>query len=110
MKLAAEQPLVVLIDAGSFSVTDNVCAALHDLRPDARFVGQPTGGGTGAPRPFPLPRTGATTTFCTMRVWSPNGTLIEGRGTVPHLAVTPSAEDVANGFDRALDAALRALR
>lgn len=105
-----EGPLVVLIDERSFSVTDNVCAALRDLHHDVLFVGRPTGGGTGAPRPFVLPRTGATVTFCTMLVWSPSGELIEGRGTLPDVPVTNTARDVAEGFDRALDVAVRALK
>lgn len=105
-----EGPLVVLIDEKSFSVTDNVCAALRDLHHDVLFVGRPTGAGTGAPRPFVLPHTGATVTFCTMRVWSPSGALIEGRGTQPDVPVTNTPNDVAVGFDRALDVAVRALR
>ncbi len=102
--------LVVLIDEGCFSVTDNFLACLRDLHPSARFVGRPTGGGTGAPRPIAtLPHSRATITACVMEPRSPKGRLIEGRGTIPDVPVRWSRDDLVSGRDPDLEAAMREL-
>ncbi|MCI0585325.1 MAG: S41 family peptidase [Planctomycetes bacterium] len=102
--------LVVLIDERCFSVTDNFLACLRDLHPSARFVGRPTGGGTGAPRKIAtLPHSGATITACVMEPRSPKGRLIEGRGTAPDVPVRWSRDDLLSGRDPDLEAALREL-
>ncbi|MHC5209367.1 MAG: S41 family peptidase [Planctomycetota bacterium] len=97
--------LVVLIDEWTFSTADNLSACLDDLHPDVTFVGRPTGGGTGAPRAFELSNTGASVSFCTMRVERPSGVLIEGRGTTPDVPVTWTAADLAAGVDPDMAAA-----
>jgi C-terminal processing protease CtpA/Prc len=103
--------LVVLIDEGTFSVTDNLCRCLDDLHGDVTFVGRPTGGGTGAPRPcVTLAHSGVVVGFCTMRVYGPKGELIEGRGTRPDVPVVRTCEAVLAGRDEDLAAALRAIR
>lgn len=104
-----DRPLVVLIDEGTFSAADNLAACLRDNLPSARFVGRPTGGGTGAPRAIDLPRTGAEVYFCTQRVRGPSGELTEGRGVVPDVAVRWSRDDLLSGRDPDLDAALSLL-
>lgn len=101
--------LICLIDAGTFSVADNVAACLDDLHPTITFVGENTGGGTGAPRSFILPRTKTRVTFCTMRVYSPDGELIEGVGVAPGLPVLRTRADVLAGRDTVLEAALKRL-
>lgn len=101
--------LICLIDEGTFSVADNLAACMRDEHPDVTFVGRPTGAGTGAPRPFQLPRTGATIVFCTMRVYSPSGTLIEGSGVTPDVPVQWTRADVLAGADPDLAAALALL-
>jgi hypothetical protein len=102
-------PLAVLIDERSFSTADNVVACLADVHPDVIFVGQPNGAGSGAPRGFELPRTGATITFCTQRVADPKGDLIEGHPQVPDIRVRPNRAQWLAGEDPALDAACGAL-
>jgi C-terminal processing protease CtpA/Prc len=103
--------LVVVIDEGVFSTTDNLCRCLDDLHRDVTFVGRPTGGGTGAPRPcVTLTHSRAVITFCTMRVYGPAGELIEGRGTQPDVLVSRTRADVLAGRDAELEAALRAVR
>jgi C-terminal processing protease CtpA/Prc len=97
--------LVVLVDERTFSTSDNLAACLDDLHPDVTFVGRPTAGGTGAPRPFELPRAGAGVAVCTMRVERPAGGLIEGRGTTPDVLVTWTGADLAAGVDLDLAAA-----
>jgi C-terminal processing protease CtpA/Prc len=102
--------LVCLIDEGTFSTADNFAACLRDVHPDCTFVGRPTSAGTGAPRPFKLPRTGARVTFCTMRVWSPKRKVIEGIGVAPDIPVRWSRDDWLQKRDPDMDAALRLIR
>lgn len=101
--------LVVLIDESTFSTADNLAACLRDAHPNATFIGQPTGAGTGAPREFTLPNTKAVVSFCTMRVYSPRGTLIEGIGVWPDIAIVPSRDDLLQGRDVALEEAMALL-
>ena len=102
--------LVCLIDENSFSVTDNLASCLRDEHPNALFVGQPTGGGSGAPRAFTLPSTKARVTFCTMRVYAPNETYVEGNGVQPDVLVRPSRAQMLADEDAVLQAALGTLR
>lgn len=103
--------LVVLIDEVTFSASDNRCRCLDDLHPDVTFVGRPTGGGTGAPRPaVTLTHSGVTVGFCTQRVVGPKGELIDGRGTPPDILVRPTRESVRAGRDLDLEAGLGAVR
>jgi len=99
-------PVICLIDEQSFSVTDNLAACLRDEHPDVVFVGQPTGGGSGAPRVFSLPSTKAQVRFCTMRVQAPDGSYIEGNGVQPDILVRATREQSLAGTDAVLDAAL----
>lgn len=102
-----EGQLLVLIDEDVFSVSDKLCRCLRDQHPDVTFVGAPTGGGSGAPRPcITLQHSGAIVTLCTMRVTGPKGELIEGRGTVPDVPVRRTRAGVIAGTDEVLAAAL----
>lgn len=98
--------LVVLIDARCFSTTDNLCAFLQDSRSETRFVGTPTGGGTGEPMTITnLRNSGVAIQFCVSRIHSPKGRLIEGNGTNPDVLVLPTFEDLIQGRDAVLEAA-----
>ncbi len=100
--------LIVLIDALSFSATDNLLACLHALRPRTAFVGRPSGGGSGAPRlAVKLAHSGFEVGYSTLRVYDPAGGLIEGHGTIPTLPVTKTRADVVAQRDPDLAAALR---
>lgn len=103
--------LVVLINHRCFSTTDNLCAFLKDSRPDTRFVGQQTGGGTGEPMTVgTLGNSKVTVQFCVSIVHSPNGRIIEGVGTLPDVLIEPSRDDALIGRDSALDAAIDQFR
>lgn len=103
--------LIVLIDAGTFSAADNLCRCLHDLHPEVTFVGEATGGGTGAPRALvTLEHSKVVIGACTMRVFGPKGELIEGRGTAPDVTIVPTREAWLAGRDEALEAALAVAR
>ncbi len=106
---AFEGSVWILADELCFSTTDNLLACLGDLLPKerARFLGRPSGGGTGAPRQIlTLPFTGAQLTLCVMKVYSPRGRLIEGRGTIPDRTIAWTWKDVVEDKDPDLDAAL----
>jgi hypothetical protein len=101
--------IFILQDQRCFSTTDNLLACLRDLLPRDRvqFIGRPSGGGTGAPRPLvTLPWSGATATLTIMKVFSPNGRLIEGRGTIPDRIVEWTWKDVLEDRDADLETAL----
>jgi len=101
--------IFVLQDERCFSTTDNLLACLQDLLPAdrIRFIGRPSGGGTGAPRALvTLPWSKATVTLTIMKVFSPKGRLIEGRGTIPDRKIEWTWADVLNGRDADLEAAL----
>ncbi|MBE0540941.1 MAG: hypothetical protein IH623_06115 [Verrucomicrobia bacterium] len=101
--------IIILQDQRCFSTTDNLLACLRDLLPGerVRFIGRPSGGGTGAPRPLvTLPWSGATVTLTVMKVFSPKGKLIEGRGTIPDRLIEWTWRDVVEGRDADLEAAL----
>ncbi|MHC4812977.1 MAG: S41 family peptidase [Planctomycetota bacterium] len=103
--------VICLIDDGTFSVADNLAACLRDNHADVTFVGRQTGAGTGAPRWFTLPGTGAEVKFCTMRVYSPKGGLIEGHGTSPDVPVQWTRKDhLSTTGDPDLEAALKIAR
>jgi C-terminal processing protease CtpA/Prc len=104
-------PLAILIDERCFSVTDNLLRAIVENRDDVIVVGRPTNGGTGAPAQIAkLPESETSVTLCTMRVYGPKGSLIEGRGTVPTIPVRWTAADFIEKRDPDLAAALQALR
>lgn len=105
-KAELRQPLVVLIDADTFSTADNVAACLADNHPDVTFVGRANGAGTGAPRPFALPRTGVQIYFCTQRVRRANGEISEGNPVRPDIPVQWTRADVLDGRDPDLAVAL----
>jgi C-terminal processing protease CtpA/Prc len=101
--------IFILQDQACFSTTDNLLACLRDLLPGnrVRFIGRPSGGGTGAPRPLAtLPWSGATVTLTVMKVFSPNGRLIEGRGTIPDRVIEWTWKDVLGERDVDLESAL----
>ncbi len=103
-------PLAILVDEDCFSVTDNLLRCLVDNRPDVIVVGRRTNGGTGAPSVIArLPRSETWVTLCTMRVFGPNGVMIEGRGTQPTIPVRWSTDDFLERRDPDLEAAVRAL-
>jgi C-terminal processing protease CtpA/Prc len=103
--------LAVLMDAGCFSACDCFLNYLSIAAPKTIFVGRPNGAGAGAPRPVvTLPHSKMVITFCVMQVWNLNGQLIESRPIKPTVPVQLTAEDLRQGRDPDLEAAMRALR
>ena len=102
--------LAVLMDEGSFSACDCFLNYLSIAAPKTVFVGRPNGAGAGAPRPVvTLPHSKMVVTFCVMRVWNLNGQLIESRPLKPTVPVKWTCEDLMQGRDPDIEAALRHL-
>jgi C-terminal processing protease CtpA/Prc len=106
-----EGKLAVLMDEGCFSACDCFLNYLSIAAPKTVFVGRPNGAGAGAPRPVvTLPHSKMVVTFCVMQVWNVNGQLIESRPIKPTVPVKWTVDDLRQGRDPDLEAALRCLR
>jgi C-terminal processing protease CtpA/Prc len=102
--------LAVLMDEGCFSACDCFLNYLSAAAPETLFVGRPNGAGAGAPRPIlTLPHSKMVVTFCVMQVWNPKGRLIESRPLTPTVPVPWTRDDLLQGRDPDLQAALRRL-
>ncbi len=102
--------LAVLMDEGCFSACDCFLNYLSVAAPKTVFVGRPNGAGAGAPRPLvTLPHSKMVVTFCIMQVWNLNNQLIESRPLKPTVPVKWTRDDLIQGRDPDLEAALRHL-
>lgn len=101
------RPVLLLIDAYSFSTAENFIVALVDSG-RATTVGRTTGGGSGNPVGFALPGGGGAR-FSTGAFRRNDGRLIEGVGVTPDSYVTWTVEDFRAGRDPDLAAAERRL-
>ena len=102
--------VVVLMDPGCFSATDNFLGALKG-QPNVTLLGKPSGGGSGRMTSYTLPNTGLALSICQMASFRANGDLFDGRGVAPDVVLEPRPEDhLANGADSVLEAAFARLR
>ncbi|HLW49058.1 MAG TPA: S41 family peptidase [bacterium] len=97
--------LVVLTNGGSASGSEIVAAAFKDLH-RAQIVGEKTAGALGGAIDVPLPEGGMSVTV--ERITGPSGRVVEGAGITPDVAVTLGEQDMEQGVDPQLQAALRA--
>jgi C-terminal processing protease CtpA/Prc len=100
-------PLVLLMDASTVSSAEEFVVSLVDSG-RAQTVGRQTGGSTGNPLVFQLPGSGSAR-FSTGDLRRIDGAPIEGVGIRPDLPVAWTLEDVRQGRDPDLDAAVRLL-
>jgi hypothetical protein len=103
-----DKPVVVLCNAGSFSAADGFLNAFAWL-PQVTIVGEPSGGGSGATRPFQLPRSRVQIALASMASFRPNGKLFDGNGIEVHVAVKPRVEDFTQGTDSVLQRGVEVL-
>lgn len=101
--------VVVLIDRGCFSATDIFTGAMQAI-PGVTLVGETTAGGSGRARRYQLPNSGIRLQLSTMASFRPDGTLFEGNGVVPDVAVKSQPTDLIGQTDTALQKALELLR
>jgi hypothetical protein len=104
----SHKPVVVLLDAGSFSATDIFLGAMS-LAPNVTLMGTPSAGGSGRSRAFVLPRSRLTVVLSTMASFRPDGRFYDGVGIAPDIVVAQTVEALANGEDRQLAEAMRYL-
>lgn len=102
--------LAVLMDEACFSACDCFLNYLSVAATKTAFIGRPNGAGAGAPRPLvTLPHSKMVITFCVMQVWNLNDQLIESRPLRPTLPVKWTLDDLRQGRDPDLEAAIRHL-
>lgn len=97
-------PVVVLIDARTFSAAEDT-AAIFRLMRRGTIIGMPSGGSTGQPLLFDLPG-GGKARICVKRDTYPDGTTFVGSGVQPDIEVAETIEDIRTGRDGALDRAV----
>ncbi len=102
--------VVVLMDAGCFSATDNFLGALQGL-PNVTLMGTASGGGSGRMTSFVLPNSRLPLTICQMASFRANGQIFDGQGVSPDVTVeTVSDDHLVTGSDSVLTAAVKQLQ
>jgi hypothetical protein len=103
-------PVVVLLDEGCFSATDNFLGALKGQR-NVTLLGTTSGGGSGRMAEYQLPNTKIPLTLCQMASFATTGMTYDGNGVLPDIKVETGLEDVLrNKTDAQLAAALERLK
>ncbi|MBN1119218.1 MAG: hypothetical protein JXA77_18555 [Bacteroidales bacterium] len=92
-----EKPVVILINANTFSAAEDFCA-LFDINNRAEIIGQPTAGSTGQPLSFNLPG-GGWARVCTLRSYYPDGNEFVGYGIQPDIYIKETISDFQNSKD-----------
>lgn len=98
------KPILVLTSVQTGSASEDFLAGL-DNAGRVTIVGEPTAGSTGNPLFITLPG-GGRAGICTRNCRYPDGREFMGIGIQPHVAVRPTIDDIRNGRDPVLAAAL----
>ncbi|HVX00168.1 MAG TPA: S41 family peptidase [Candidatus Babeliaceae bacterium] len=102
-------PLIVLTGNHTVSAAEDFVIFLNGIKPRAITMGQRTEGSTGQPLPIDLPGLSGGR-ICTKRDTYPDGRDFVGIGIIPDIEVPRRVEDVINGRDGVLDAALKQMK
>jgi carboxyl-terminal processing protease len=97
-------PVVVLVDDGSGSASEIAAIAFHDYD-RGTTVGKMTAGALGSTRPFNL-GDGSAMSITIAIYTSAKGESLNGTGFTPDIAVDRTNDDLTNGRDPQLDAAI----
>ncbi|HEY9133048.1 MAG TPA: S41 family peptidase [Dyella sp.] len=100
-------PVAVLTSAQTFSAAEDFVAIFNAMRRGIT-VGETTAGSTGQPMFFQLPG-GGSGRICTRNDRAPDGTVFEGVGLKPTIAVSPTIKSIQQEKDLGLERAARAL-
>ncbi len=100
-------PVVFMVDRMSVSFAEDLAMMLLGANRAVAVVGRPTAGTTGSVTGMQLPA-GFSVFMTGMEARWPNGETFYGRGAIPTVLVTPTAQDYANGEDPFLRAAIAA--
>ena len=104
-----DKPVVVLMNAGSFSATDVFLGAFKGRR-NVTLLGTPSGGGSGRARSLRLANSGIGLRLSSMASFRPDGTLYDGRGVEPDVEAWPEPTDLIGRTDTVLDKAVKRLQ
>jgi len=99
-------PLIVLTGNNTASAAEDFLIMLDGLKPRATTMGQRTYGSTGQPMPLELPGL-SESRICTKRDTYPDGRDFVGVGVIPDIEIPRNVNDVINGTDNVLDAAIK---
>jgi C-terminal processing protease CtpA/Prc len=104
------KPVVVLLDAGCFSATDNFLGAFKGL-PGVTLLGTASGGGSGRMQDYTLPNSGLSLTLCQMASFNAKtAQTYDSNGVLPDVVLEPLPSDfLANQGDTLLEAAQKRL-
>jgi carboxyl-terminal processing protease len=102
--LAAEMPLVVLVNGGSASASEIVAGAIRD-HGRGILIGEATLGKGAVQSPLDL-SDGSHLRLTIAQWFTPNGQLIEGEGLAPDIEIALTEEDLAEARDPQLDRAI----
>ncbi|MCM1033614.1 MAG: S41 family peptidase [Odoribacter sp.] len=103
-----DKPVVVLINNGSFSSTEDFVNLFKGSHRGVLF-GEKTGGSTGNPIVVDL-GFGAKARICTRNEWMVDGGIFIGKGISPDIEVILTPDFLYGGSDNVIEAALRHLR
>lgn len=101
------KPVVLLIGASTYSAAEDFTVAFRQAKRGV-IMGVPTAGSTGQPYHFRIPG-GGLAYVCTIRDYFNDGTEFIGTGILPDITVRRSLDDLHNGKDTLLEAAIRRL-
>lgn len=104
-----DKPVVVLMNAKSFSATDIFLAGLKGLK-NVTLVGAPSGGGSGNKEIIKLGRTPIELEISTMASFQSNGKLFDGNGVEPDILLQPIPEYYIGGSDNVLERAINIIK
>jgi hypothetical protein len=104
-----DKPVVVLMNAKSFSATDIFLAGLKGVK-NVTLLGVPSGGGSGNTETLKLGTTPLTLTISTIASFQSNGKLFDGNGVQPDILLSPVPEYYIGGFDNVLDRAVTIIK
>lgn len=107
--LAADQPLVVLVDGGTASASEIVAGALRD-RERATLIGNSKTFGKGSVQLVFDLSDGSSVHVTSARWYTPDHHLIDQQGLEPDILVEVTQADIDNGRDAVLERAITHLR
>jgi len=106
--IAADQPLVVLVDGGTASASEIVAGALQD-RDRAVLIGMTTFGKGSVQLVYDL-SDGSSVHVTSARWYTPDRHQIDQQGLEPDIVVVPTEEAIADGRDEVMEAAVEYLQ
>ncbi|MGL5787597.1 MAG: S41 family peptidase [Bacteroidales bacterium] len=101
------KPIIVLVNAGTFSSAENFCVAFKGAK-RGKIIGTTTGGSTGNPIMIDL-GFGIGCCICTKEEWDAEGNDFVGIGIKPDIIVEENADVYKNNYDQVIEAAIKNL-